>query len=223
MKRIKIISGLLLTAMLILSTVFTSCKKDSDTDVGGKQSPIGEVGNEFSISQIQGIENVTATVTSLKKDISTISVSGRLVDENLKELAALIPSFQFGSYDPVTGEFTGSLKLKITKEGIVDYLNVAENPFVLGKYDAKVGDTYTYKSTSGSTFTRTVTNVSQEDDFPYEGMFIKTITVEEPGRSRAISKIVYELNHKFGLVHANIFMPDGTIIAIYLHSTNINE
>ena len=215
----------LFIVIIVLTTVlyFSGCKKDSDTDVGGNQSPIGEVGNEFSISQVQGVDNATAIVTSVKNGISTVLISGTLVDENLKELAGLIPNFSFGSYNSTSGEFTGTLKFKITNEGIVDYLNVAEKPFVLAKYDAKVGDTYTCEKANGGTFTRTVTEISEEDNFPYEGMWIKTITVEEPGRNIAINKIVYELNHKFGLVHANIFMQDGSVVAAYLHSDNINK
>jgi len=224
MKLFKSTLSLFTVVMIIATTVFTSCKKDSDTDVGGSQSAIGEVGNEFTLSQIQGIDNVTASVISVKKDVSTISISGTLVEEALKELAASIPNIdKFGSYDPVTGEFTGKIKMKFTKEGIVDYLNVAERPFVLVKFDAKVGDTYTCEKANGGTFTRTVTRLSTEDDFPYEGMWIKTITVEEPGRNRAVKKIVYEINHKFGLVHANVFMQDGSVIPAYLHSDNLYE
>lgn len=214
---------LILTAMVILLTFACACKKNTDSDIEGSQSTIGEVGNAFNISQVQGIDNATASVSRLDKGISTISISGTLVDAGLKELAASIPNIdKFGSYNASTGEFSANVKLKFTKEGIVDYLNVAERPFVLVKFDAKVGDTYTCERANGGTFTRTVTMVSSENDFPYEGMWIKTITVEEPGRNRAVEKIVYELNHKFGLVHANVFMQDGSVVPAYLHSDNIN-
>ena len=214
---------LIITSIVIFFTFFTACKKNSDSDVEGSQSTMGEVGNKFSLSQIQGIDDATASVKSLNKGISTISISGTLADEGLKELAASIPNIdKFGSYNASTGEFTADIKLKFTTDGIVDYLNVAGRPFVLVKFDAKVGDTYTCERANGGTFTRTVTMVSTENDFPYEGMWIKTITVEEPGRNRAVEKIVYELNHKYGLVHANVFLQDGTVIPAYLHSDNIN-
>ena len=67
------------------------------------------------------------------------------------------------------------------------------------------------------------TNVTVEQIVEQAAKEVKTITVEEPGRNIAINKIVYELNHKFGLVHANIFMQDGSVVAAYLHSDNTNK
>lgn len=208
----------IILSIIFSIVVFQNCKKDSSEDVGGDQSTMGEVGNTFSMSTLPGITNVTGSVTELKDGVSNVYVTGKIVNDEFKQLAATIPSFKFGSYDPNTGNFNGNLKMKFTKEGIVDYLNVAERPFTLARFDAKVGDTYTCEKANGGTFTRTVTAKSDVDDFPYGFMDIKTITVEESGRNPAISKIVYRLNHKFGLVHAKVVLQDGSEISSYLYS-----
>ena len=50
--KIKFLSGLILFAAILL---LTSCDLIKDEVLGGSQSPIGEVGNSFSISTIPGL------------------------------------------------------------------------------------------------------------------------------------------------------------------------
>lgn len=221
MKKILSIAVILMMAMFF----FAACNEDDDdnSEVGGDQSPMGEVGNEFSISSAVGMEDLTAEVVEIKDGVSKIRVSGTVTDTNLKKLGETIPNWTFGSYDPETGNFSADLKMKFTTEGIVDMLNSAERPFTLVKFDAEVGDTYTCESASGGTLTREVTARSNEDDFPYGFYYIKTITVEEPGRNPAVKKIVYKLNHRFGLVHATVVLQDGSEIDSYLYSFAENK
>lgn len=216
----------LLFIIVILSitiTYFGGCKKTSSTDVGGDQSTMGSVGNNFTVTSSNGISDLSAKVVELVDGVSTISVTGKITDESILQLAKMIPKFEFGSFDETTGNFTGNLKMKFTTEGIVDYLNVAERPFVIARFDASVGDTYTCEKANGGTFTRTVTARSDEDEFPYGYYYIKTMTVEEAGRNTAIKKIVYKLNHKFGLVHATVVLQDGSEVSSYLYSVAENK
>jgi hypothetical protein len=203
---------------LSILLVIVGCKKESSSDIGGDQSTIGEVGNTFSVTSSNGFSNVSMVVTKLEGGVSTIRVTGTITDPAIKQLAATIPNFDFGSYDPATGDFTGDLKMKFTKDGIADLLNVAGRSFTLVKFDGDVGDTYTCEKAAGGTFTRTVTAKSNEDDFPYGYYYIKTMTIEEPGRNAAIKKIIYRTNHRFGLVHATVVLQDGSEISSYLYS-----
>jgi len=199
-------------------------KNDDPGNVSGEQSTIGDVGNTFTMSTMSEISDAEGSVTELKDGVSTVSVSGTVIDESFKQLAELIPNFAFGTYDKTTGQFSGELKMKFTKDGIVDYLNSEERPFVIARFDADVGDTYSVeKVNGGGSFTRTVTARSDEDDFPYGFYYIKTITVEEPGRNPAISKVKYRLNHRFGLVHVTLVMQDKSEISSYLYSFAEND
>lgn len=204
---------------------FTGCdKKDDPGTVAGEQATMGIVGNDFTMSTMDGISDAKGTVTELKDGISTVSVSGTLIDESFKQLAELIPNFAFGTYDKTTGQFSGELKMKFTKDGIVDYLNSEERPFVIARFDASVGDNYSVERVNGGgSYTRTVTERSEEDIFPYGYYYIKTITVEEPGRNPAINKVKYRLNHRFGLVHVTLVMQDKSEISSYVYSFAENE
>jgi len=113
--------------------------------------------------------------------------------------------------------------MKFTKDGIQDYLNAAGKSFTIGRFDAKVGDKYTYESANGGTLTRTVTARSEEDEYPYGFYYIKTITIEEQGRDPAIKKIEYRLNHRFGLVSVWFTLQDGTSYGANLYSIAENN
>ena len=208
---------------IITSLVFIGCKKESSSDIGGDQSSIGEVGNNFSISSLSGITNVSATVTKLENGISTIHVAGTITDPNIKVLAATMSNVVFGTYDETTGNFTGDLKMKFTKEGIADQLDADGKTFTLAKFDGKVGDTYTCENSTGGTFTRTVTAKSDVDDFPYGFYNIKTMTIEGAGRfNPAIKNVKYRVNHRFGLVYTTVVLQNGSEISSYLYSTAEN-
>jgi hypothetical protein len=113
---------------------------------------------------------------------------------------------------------TGGGKAKITDKGIMNVYD--EGNLILVEYSAKVGDKYTLKR-GASTITREVTAKSTKDDYFWGWMMIKTITVEETGRGiPGVSKVVYETNHKFGLVGIKVYFEDGTTKNVGIYSTN---
>jgi hypothetical protein len=91
---------------------------------------------------------------------------------------------------------------------------------MLVKYDCNVGDTYKLTKSDGTTITRTVTQKSTTDDFYYGGILIKTMTIEQDSRIPGIKKIIYKVNHKFGLVYLTAVAEDGSSIGGYLSPTN---
>jgi hypothetical protein len=208
------------TKLFILTSIcflFFSCEKISyfGNNLGGTQSPIGEVDNGFSFTTFDGVTNTSATVTDLTKGISTISYSVTVTDPKLAVLAGYINGAN------VSGStISGSIKAKFTSEGIQTIHD--DGDFILIKYNAKVGDKYTLEG-KDYTVTREVTNVSETDDYFWSWMLIKTITVVETGHTApGITKIEYVFNHKFGLVGTKMYLSDGSTksAAVYSDATN---
>jgi hypothetical protein len=103
-----------------------------------------------------------------------------------------------------------------------DNMNADGKLHTLVKYDANVGDQYKLTTSNGKTITRTVTEKTNQDDFPYGFYNIKTIKVEQDSRVPGIRGFVYRLNHRFGLVFVEIIMEDGSTAKLYLYSQNEN-
>lgn len=138
--------------------------------------------------------------------VVTLSIKGHLPTAS-STLTSLIPS----AYKDSLGNISISGKFKNTSEGILDYTNSDNKPFVIINYSSNVGDKYVLKKSNGQTITRTVTQKSTTDDYPYGLMYIKTMTVEQDSRITGISKIRYIANHKFGLVGIEFVMEDGSV------------
>jgi hypothetical protein len=203
--------------ILLLVTLLLSCEKYGyfAVGLGGSQSPIGEVGTEFSFSNPYGVSDPTATVTDLEGGVSAIDYSVRITDSKLLTLASYITVANLSG-----NTLSGQVKAKFTSEGIETQHKSGK--FTLVKYNAKVGDKYTLK-TDDSTITREVVSVSNDDDYYWGGMLIKTIQVEETGHSTpGVTKIKYVLNHKFGLVSAYIYLVDGSYRAIDVYCSKTN-
>jgi hypothetical protein len=102
---------------------------------------------------------------------------------------------------------------KITDKGIQDYVysgGDTDKPFTLIKYDAKVGDTYSFTDDEGNTFTRKVVSKSTDDDYELGFLYIKVYKIEETQENDPlVDKITYYANHKFGLVGIEIEMKGG--------------
>ena len=102
---------------------------------------------------------------------------------------------------------------KITDKGIQDYVysgGDTDKPFTLIKYDAKVGDTYSFTDDEGNTFTRKVVSKSTDDDYELGFMYIKVYEIEETQEDDPlVDKITYYANHKFGLVGIELEMKGG--------------
>ena len=207
---------LLIAMMLALTSCdwFDSVSKSNDSSsISGSTSiPINTVGNTFSPSVRVGSTafpaNGSATITKVEDGVATIHVNSKLPTN----VAQLIGS----SAKDASGNLNYDLKVKMSDGGILDYTNKGHEPFVLIKYDAKVGDTYTLEKSDGTTIVRKVVAKSTTDDYYWGGMLIKTMDVEQSSKIPGITKIMYFTNHKFGLVAIRFYMEDGTTSQIDL-------
>jgi hypothetical protein len=197
-----------LTALLINSCQKNSTSGSSDTLGGSSDIALNTVGNQFAgFVKINGTTynaNESMQITAINSGVATVNCSANV--PNTSPLRSLIPS----TYMDNTGHVSGNLKFKMTSEGILDYTNKDGEPFVLVKYDASIGDKYVLNKSNGTKITRTVTAKSTTDDYPWGGMLIKTVTVEQDSRIPGVSKIVYQANHHFGLVSVKVIMDDNS-------------
>jgi hypothetical protein len=186
-----------LFAMLIMSACEKSNDGDSSSTIGGDTNvPMNDVGNEFSGTVLFGNSyfNVDGAVTESAEGIITVDLAGALPADF--PLASLIPA----SYKDASGNLDTQMKFKNTSAGILDYTNSDGKPLVLVKYDCSVGDKYVLDKSDGNTITRTVTAKSSTDDYPYGFYLIKKVTVKQDSRIPGVDKIIYNANHRFGLV-----------------------
>lgn len=199
---------ILLTALAVVA--FVSCKKTDDYsgNLGGSTNlDANKVGFEYDGSlKIAGTSASTdakAVVVSNSGGITTLRATGTLPAQfkNLVGTSAYVSS---GGVVDVTGEFVNST------EGVA-YVNAGGTQSILVKYDAKVGDKWTYTTKGGKALTREVKAVSTDDDFFWGGMLIKVITVEQNLPYPGFTKVIYRANHKFGLVQVEVYMEDGTV------------
>lgn len=219
-----------LISLIILSAFFfISCdklnstdeKKDANTIGGDTNIAEAQPGNEFSTSASIGDKyyNIGASAKVLKNEngVATMKLVADLSKvPELKKINDLIPA----SMKDSLGRISTEVQFKMTSEGIQDYFNKDHKAHTIVKYDCNVGDKYQLTKSDGKTITRTVTAKSTTDDFPYGFMNIKTITVEQDSRIPGVRKIIYRANHKFGLVHFEVVMEDGTSAKSYLYSKN---
>ncbi len=219
-------------ATIALNFSFVSCK-DDDT-VGGEQSSLGDIGNTFSIGYTTPgvVQGASAQVIGLDGGISEVRASGTIIDDDLKDIAEELNDLygdyysDIATYNPSTGQATANVDLKFTNEGIAVY-DIDGNQRTLVKFDAKVGDKYSFEEPNFGKVDAVVTKVSTEDDFEYKGgpyMYIKTVSMEGTASNFPYAKkIVYEANHKFGIVYAKAYLQDGSTYETYIYSQNINE
>ena len=207
----------MIVACLTVAAVFISCEKDeSSGSIGGSQSPIGQVGNSFRVlGTIPGVNvsSIVAMVATLDDGISTISASASIT--NTSYLSMIQNAFDTGilTGGQISGtRISGDLKYRFTENGIQSVLPDGKLLTVI-KYNAKVGDVYSLK-VGANTIRREVTAVSNENDFSWDGMKIKTITVKETGRGiPGVDYLEYRCNHKFGIVAGTVYFEDGTFVS----------
>jgi len=201
----------------VLFLIFVSCSKSNEgfEVLGGSASPIGAVGNTFSISSISGLPGLSVQITDRTDGISTVTYTTSVTNSGY--------STMINTLDDVTDIGTTvqrEREYRITSNGIESIY--PEGNLILVKYDAKVGDTYSLNRGS-TTMTRKVTEKSTDDDYYWNGMMIKTITVKETGRNiPGISYIEYSFNHKFGIVGLLVVFEDGTSKEVGIVSGNEN-
>jgi hypothetical protein len=227
--RMKNLTCLIFAALLSFS--FGACKvndadaaNDPNTLNGDANVSIGQVGNTGSFGGAtigSKYVNFTSSMEIVKNDngVVTVKVSADLTkDPSLAAINKWIPS----SVKDSTGKISTQFKAKITSDGI-QTMFLGESPHTLVKFADEVGQTYSAKLNDGVTYTRTITGKSTVDDYPYGLYNIKTMTVEQTDTKMAgIKKIVFRVNHKFGLVNITFVADDGSTASSYLYSKYTN-
>lgn len=200
---------------LVLSGLCAACSDPNELG-GNTDTEMGKVGNVVSFlgAKVGGANiDISATGTVMRNDDGVVILKVKVdlsKDPLLDAFAGLLPASALDS----DGNIDTELKLKITDEGIQDYIDGDPHTYI--KYDAEVGDTYPLTTSDGLTITREVTARSDQDDFPYRAMQIKTITVESNARIDGIKKITYRANHKFGIVYLEVIPESGAPASVYL-------
>jgi len=201
------------------------------TTIGGDTNlELTQVGNMFGVylstdSYIPGFDRMTDSVVITKNDNSNVTVHAQVgfdsifvvtLDSALGTTSlpydtklALVDTYlqRFGATLDTTDKqamtLSFDLKLRITSEGIQDYVNSKgdlSRPFTVVKYNAAVGDTYEFTNSEGVKITRTVTYRSTTDDYSVGFWLLKIIKVEQTQEDPIIERITYYANHKYGLV-----------------------
>jgi hypothetical protein len=124
---------------------------------------------------------------------------------------------------------------KMTTEGMSDYFYSGgdkSKEFTLVKFDANVGDKYTF-NVGNLQVVRTVISKSTTDDeyVPALGFYIKGIKVREDvpqgitidGKPTTTKTITWSINHKFGIYYAEVVTTDGVTHSFPLNSTNAGQ
>lgn len=203
-------------AVIVMSScsLFGDDSSSPTEPLGGDPTPMGSVGNTFSIP---GMSGEVIEVTESDGAVSTISFSATITDPALLEMANQLDPLQVNG-----NKVTATMKFRITSKGLQSYTKDGK-PFTMVEYGAKKGDTYRLKRSS-SDLVRTVTHKSTDDDYPFAFFYIKTVQVEETGQTiPGISKIKYIANHRFGLVGYEIHFEDGSQKKFTIFSDLYNE
>lgn len=222
MKNLISILVVFLISFFIISCDTTESDDDPNSLGGDTNLPISQVGNTVETGNV----NINGTTYDIGGVFEVINNNNGVV--TLKVTADLrnVPGLKvFNDFIPskmkdAAGKINTNVQFKVTSEGMQDNLNVDGKLHTLVKYNANVGDQYQLKTSNGKTITRQVTERTNQDDFPYGFMDIKTIKVEQDSRITGIKKFVYRLNHKFGLVFVEIIMDDGSSASVYLYPSN---
>lgn len=202
--------------LLLMGSMGSSCakllgKKDSYKEIGGDTNlDANKVGSEQKGTlKLNGSSLGTQAVGKVIKNV------GGIVDVNLK---LTVPAQYRSLISPSVIDAGGNINLtasfKNSTEGIA-YINKSGKQFVIGRYDGKVGDTWSYTTTGSGrrTIERKVISKSTTDDFPWGFMNIKVITAEQTLPYPGFKKAVYKFNHKFGFVYCEIHLEDGSVLS----------
>lgn len=202
----------------LIALFITSCTKSNDAppnELGGDSNlPMNDVGNTYNASVYINDDyvNLNESVVITNKEDGEVIVR---IQADLPDLPVVnLISSEFIKNGKLDGEF----RFKNTSEGVLDYFNKENKPFIIAKYDAKVGDKYELDLAGGRKVTRTVTKKSSSDDFEWGWYYLKTITVEQDSDIPGIAKIIYNVNHKFGWVSVEVVMEDGSCIFLLIFS-----
>lgn len=205
--------------MLLIGLSVASCKKDDLGTLGGDTNlPLTKVGNKSSIYIDYDGKNLKQdlTLTVVRNDKGDVTYKVLVDFTGHPDSAFLVPLIPANLKD-AQNRANFEVKLRITSEGIQDYINNDSKPFTLVKYNSKVGDTYTYE-VEGKVLTRTVTENNGRDEWPLVFFNIKTVEVQQttfsPVMGALVNKMKYRANHKFGLVYMEAVLKNGKSMKI---------
>jgi hypothetical protein len=229
MKNLKHFLGLLL-----FLSIWISCKKDEDdaasNTLGGDTNiPLTAINLTSTVYGSYGTQAISGgSMKVIKNDNGRLTYEAildmsqfpdTLLIQALTNLALLSDYYKF---DTSGLEFTadGKLKyhfdMKVTSEGWLDY-SIEGKPWIIGKYNDNVGTKYTLTRDNGQVLTRTITEKTGLDEWPLGPFFlIKTskIESESPADDPVLARVIYRINHRFGLVYMEYQFKDGTVLEL---------
>jgi hypothetical protein len=223
------LNGFLKLSVFLLVVALASCKKDkTDTGLGGKTNiPLTAVDSVSGVYVELDGANALSTEIKIKSNndgdvtytgtVDLLTLSPALQTKALEVLNEHGDYYDASKYVTITSDMklNFEFKLKITSEGYQDYFADGK-PWIMAKYNDPVGTTYTVVNDNGETLTRTITEKTGQDDWPFGFFLIKTVKVEQQPASDdpLVEHIEYRVNHKFGLVYVKYVFKDGTDLAV---------
>lgn len=206
--KIRILGLSFMTTLLI---TFSSCD-ESTAELGGSQSEFGEIGIRATSTNAPAIlQGATAEITDLEGGVSVLTLTADFSEADIETIQDRLPGYD--------GTSTYDVEYRVTSEGVQSVYDDGTS-FTLVKYDAKVGDKYTLKR-DGQNLVREVVQKSEEDDYYWNGLLLKTITVKETGRAvPGFSNAKLVFNHRFGLVGYEMYFEDGSSENIAIQLVN---
>lgn len=207
----KIIAGLFLAAATLSAP---SCKDDQldANDIGGDANiALTEVGSEFSAYVQLG----ETDLPTLEMTVINRTSDGRVTFQAELDMtghpdSAFVMGMVPAEHVDANGRINTTFDMKFTSEGIVDYF-YSQKPWVIARYSDGVGAKYELERFPEEIYTRTVTEKTGLDEWPFVFFDIKTSKIEqemEP-EDELMERVIYRVNHRFGLVYMELQLHSG--------------
>lgn len=217
-----------LLLLLCGMTMITACEKEEDGNVALKgntdleENKVGTVLNNIArlyvgenFTSQYGRSEVIANDNGVIEVKLSMETKSEPLSNALRHIANYAREFDIDdSFNSSGGKITAKGRLVNASDGVA-IVNAAGRQAVVMKYDANVGDTWTYKTQRGTVETFKVIKKSTDNDYNMGYYKIKVVQVEQIPTEPGITKVVYTGNHKFGLVETAVYLEDGSIIRLY--------
>lgn len=224
MKNMRLIFSFLLSLVCGVLLV-TSCEKEGDgvvAEIGGSanlaENEVGYTADGSIKVNNSSISSAQLKVVESKNGIIAVDCSIPVPAAYSTKLDQIGYAFAGEDYTKSKsthfdsqGNYKCTLKIKNTSEGVA-YVNSLGKQCVVMKYDATVGDSWTYTKKNGKVTEFKVTHKSTAEDYDYIFWKIKVVKVEQTLNEPGLSKIIYVGNHKYGLVAIELRLDDGMVI-----------
>lgn len=207
----KFIAGLSIAAATLSAP---SCKKDKldANDIGGNANiELTEVGSEFSAYVSIG----NSSLPTVEMTVVNRTSDGRVTFHAQMDMtghpdSALVMGMVPSEHLDANGRINTTFDMKFTSEGIVDYF-FGEKPWIIARYGDDVGAKYELERFPGEIHTRTVTEKTGLDEWPFIFFNIKTSKIEQEAlpEDELVERVIYRANHKFGLVYVELQLRSG--------------